>query len=282
MPLLVEEVTTAAGHRFNLRRSAPDPGVRTRPGLLWLPALGVPAQKYDSLATALARRGIPVAIHEWRGLASSSLRASRHCDWGYRELLHDDLPATLQRLADDRDWLFGGHSLGAQLAAMLAARHPDRCAGLALVAAGVPFPATFPPGRGLGLAALARLMPLLVAAVGHFPGHRLGFAGREAARLMRDWAATARRGRYADYGDGTAMEELLGRVDVPVLGVTMAHDWMAPSASLAMLLAKLGGTRRSLEVLDAAALGTAADHFRWMRRPDAVAAAIDGMFPVSS
>jgi predicted alpha/beta hydrolase len=281
MPAIVEEVVADDGHRFQLRRFAPTGDVARRGGVLWLPALGVPAQKYDALATELAALGFEVALHEWRGLATSSLRASRRVDWGYRELLGQDLAATL-RLLPAGPWVFGGHSLGAQFATMLAARNPGRCAGLALVAGGVPYPATLDRRYGLALAPLVRLMPLLVRTLGHFPGKHLKFAGREAAGVMCDWAASARSGRYADYGDGVAMESLLARTDVPALGLVMRDDWMAPPASLAMLLGKLGGDRRQTAVLDPETLGVAADHFRWLRQPRAVAAKIAAWAPLSS
>lgn len=282
MPVIVEEVVAEDGHRFQLRRFAPAGDVERRAGLLWLPALGVPAQKYDALATELAALGIEVALHEWRGLASSSWRASRRVDWGYRELFRLDLAATLRQLPAGA-WIFGGHSLGGQFAAMLAAQHSGRCAGLALVAAGVPYPATFSRREiRISLAVLSRLMPLVVGPLGYFPGQHLKFAGREAAGVMRDWAASARSGRYADYGDGVPMETLLARTDVPALGVVMRDDWMAPPASLAMLLGKLDGDRRQAVVLDPETLGVAADHFRWLRQPAAVAAKIAAWAPLSS
>src|SRR3546814_8335213 len=48
------DVTTADGHRFQLRRH----GVGAH-GLFFVPALGVPARKYDPLAEALAAAGVP-------------------------------------------------------------------------------------------------------------------------------------------------------------------------------------------------------------------------------
>ena len=68
--------------------------VIARRSLLWLPALGVAARHYLPLAQALARRDTAVFLHEWRGHGSSSLRAGRGCDWGYRELLQLDLAAS--------------------------------------------------------------------------------------------------------------------------------------------------------------------------------------------
>ena len=92
--------------------------------LYWLPALGVPARHYLPLAEALAEQGIAVAIHEWRGIGSSSLRAGRQQDWAYRELLVDDVPAGLAAVRSElphaRCWI-GGHSLGGQLSTSMPA-----------------------------------------------------------------------------------------------------------------------------------------------------------------
>src|SRR5690606_21940923 len=77
-------VDAGDGHRWQLLARVP---ATPRRSLLWLPALGIAARHYASLADALAARGIATFVHEWRGNGSSSLRASRQQDWGYRELL---------------------------------------------------------------------------------------------------------------------------------------------------------------------------------------------------
>lgn len=77
-------------HRYVLEARIP---AHPRRSLLWLPALGVAARHYIPLADALARRGIAVFLHEWRGSGSSHLRADAGHDWGYRALLVQDVPA---------------------------------------------------------------------------------------------------------------------------------------------------------------------------------------------
>ena len=79
------------GHRYQLIARLP---AAPRASLLWLPAMGIGAKHYVPFADALARRGIAVFLHEWRGAGSSSVRASRDTDWGYRELLTLDIPAS--------------------------------------------------------------------------------------------------------------------------------------------------------------------------------------------
>ncbi len=263
-------VTAADGHSFRLRRH----GLGAR-GLFWIPALGVPAQKYDPLAEALAAAGITTVLHEWRGLGSSSLRAGRGVDWGYRQLLQD-LAAAIDSLDPAVRWAFGGHSLGGQFAAMAAALHPKTCDGLALVATGLPFARTFGGRQRLGVTLFAHALPLLTAVAGYYPGHRLGFAGREAGQVMRDWAGTVRNGRYLSYGGETPLDEALARCDAPALALRFSEDWLVPEASLQALLAKLAGGPHTIETFDAARLGTTPDHFRWMRQPTAVAGRIAG------
>lgn len=109
-------VTTADGAYFELLCVQPD-----RPWhqlLYWLPAMGVPARHYLPLAEALAERGIGVVIHEWRGIGSSDQRAARRSNWGYRELLLDDLPAGMAYVRSkwlDTPLYLAGHSLGGRL-----------------------------------------------------------------------------------------------------------------------------------------------------------------------
>src|SRR5690606_36359170 len=109
-------VESADGHRWTLLARIPDGAKRS---LLWLPALGIAARHYVPFAEALAARGVAVFVHEWRGNGSSSLRAARHCDWGYRELLELDIPASHADIEAELPGLaraIGGHSLGGQLA----------------------------------------------------------------------------------------------------------------------------------------------------------------------
>lgn len=271
MSLVEHPVATGDGHRFTLRVAGP---ADARASLLFVPALGVPAAKYDGFATALAGRGVRVAVPEWRGLASSSLRARRGVDWGYRELLAD--LAAARAALPGAGWFHGGHSLGGQFAAMLAARDPGACRGLVLVATGVPHAKTFRGTERLAVSAFARALGPLTRLAGYYPGQRLGFAGREAGGVMRDWAATVRSGRYADYLGEGAMDDALARLSLPVLGVRFARDWLVPAASLSALVGKLGPGPRHMEAFDDARLGARADHFRWMKAPDAPAAAVAG------
>jgi len=267
----------ADGHAFALLHCLP---ARPRARLLWLPALGVAARHYLPLAQALAAQGIAVYLHEWRGNGSSSLRPSRVQDWGYREILEQDLPASQQLLFqhDQQDrvlpWIVGGHSLGGQLACLHAGRFPADFEHLWLVASGTPWWRSFPAPRGWLLPLAYRFLPWLARRNGVLPGRRLGFGGNEARGLIQDWSRVGLSNRYAAAGMAEDLESQLRLVQGQARAVLMADDWLAPTGSMQALLAKLPDVRVTTSVLDAAMLRTRADHFHWMKAPQAVAQAL--------
>ncbi len=272
----VEPVVASDGARAELILVAPP---APRAALLWIPALGVPAKHYKPFAEALACHGIAVAIHEWRGVGSSDRRASRRVDWGYRDLLEADLPASeaVARAAwPGLPWIIGGHSLGSQFASLHGARRGgDTFAGLLQVASGAPYWRTFPGKRAM-LWWLFHVMPLLTAVVGHFPGRRLGFGGNEASSVMRDWARTGRLGRYVVPSVAFDFEAAMAHFARPLLAVRIRDDWLGPQASFDWLLGKFpaAGIERMLLSPEDFANGEAT-HFSWMKASEPVAAAVD-------
>lgn len=263
------QLVSADGHRFELLARVP---ATPRARLLWLPALGVAARHYLPLADALAARGVAVYLHEWRGNGSSSLRPSRTQDWGYREILAQDLPASLAAIdATGGDCIIGGHSLGGQLACCFAGQHPDAFQRVWLVASGTPYWRHFPAPRSWTLPLLYRFLPWLAQRQGVLHGRRLGFGGTEARGLIRDWARVGLTNHYAGVGIAQDLEGGLRAIRGRATAVVMAQDWLAPPTSMQGLLAKLPQVPATLSVLSAAALGAPADHFAWMKSPQAVA-----------
>lgn len=267
-------LTAADGHRFQLLLRTPAEPVAA---LLWLPALGIAARHYLPFADALAARGVAVFLHEWRGHGSSDRRAGRDVDWGYRDLLTIDLPTSVARIREQFPTLpkiVGGHSLGGQLAACLLALQPRTAGRLWLVASGSPFWRVYPRPRAWLLPLTYRFLPWLADRNGSLPGRSIGFGGKEARGVMRDWARTGLGGRYAGKGMEIDLEAALGGAHADVDAVLLADDWLAPRASLDFLIAKMRPGAVRVETLDARRLGERADHFAWMKRPDTVAAAL--------
>ncbi len=266
-------VAAADGSRFELLGVRPASGWRQL--VYWIPAMGIPARHYLPLAGALAAHGVAVVVHEWRGIGSSNRRAGRDGNWGYRELLQEDLPAGMaavhERWPQATCWL-GGHSLGGQLGALYASLHPAEFAGLLLVASGAPYWRRF--RRGWLIDVAYALAPLLAGLLGYLPGRRIGFGGNEARGVIADWARTGRSGRYAAAGMPQDFERQLASLQLPSLALRLRDDWLAPQASLDWLLGKLGPAERCVDVVTSQQMGGPADHFGWMKTPAPIAARI--------
>lgn len=269
MQARVLPVRTGDGHAAELIARIPD---APRMRLLWLPAMGVAARHYLPLAEALAARGVAVFLHEWRGNGSSTLRAGRGRDWGYRELLADI--AASERAADAATpgvaRVVGGHSLGGQLAACHLALRPRAAEALWLVASGSPWWRTFAGGARPAMRLAFALLPWLARRLGWLPGRRLRFAGNEARGVIEDWARTGLTGRYRATGVDADLEVGFDGFTGQVAVANCTRDWMCPPASAAFLAGKLHNARTRSRRFDDAALGVRADHFAWMRAPEAI------------
>lgn len=275
---MIREIPLAAGdgHRWKLLACIPDAPVAS---VLWLPALGVAARHYLPFAGALAGHGIATFLHEWRGHGTSSLRAGHGTDWGYRALLLGDLPVSEAAVATAVPGLprmLGGHSIGGQLACCRLALAPESAGRLWLVASGAPYWRAFPRRRRWWLPLVYRFLPWLADRCGALPGRRIGFGGQEARGVMRDWARTALSGRYAGAGIDADLEAGMSAVEAHATAIVFPDDWLAPASSLRFLLGKLPRVETRVRVLDAHALGVAADHFSWLQQPRAVAQALAG------
>ena len=266
-------VVAADGHGYQLITRIP---AQATASLLWLPALGVAARHYVPLADAFAARGVAVFLHEMRGNGSSSLRASRDVDWGYREILADiaSSATVMRRHCATPERVIGGHSIGAQFAACHLGLHPGEFQTLWLVASGSPYWRTFPAPKRYVFPFAYQFVAWLAQRRGTLPGRQLGFGGDEARSLMREWARVGLSNRYAATGLGTDLEAALSTVDADVRAVLLERDWFAPRRSMQALLDKLPRSRPTLATLGSKALGTRADHFAWMKQPAAVVDAL--------
>ena len=263
----VVAVKTADGHRFEMIHVPADSPRQT---MIFLPGMGLSARHYIAFAQALAECGVQVFIHEWRGIGSSNVRASRPVDWGYRDLLELDLYSAVDTVIGNQvneRLIIGGHSLGSQFACMLAAMRPENCSALALVAGGSPYWRVFGPAmKGVMLGVMIGF-PFIAAVRGHYPGKSLGFAGREARGVIGDWCRSARTGEYRPGGIDIDLEAGMRQLAVPAIGIRMADDWFVPDSSLQWLTGKLAAcdvTHREIKATDECP----ADHYGWMKQPD--------------
>jgi predicted alpha/beta hydrolase len=251
-----------------------EPGGEARAVALCLPAMGVDARYYDPLGQALAARGVAALTVELRGNGTSSLRAGRGVDFGYRELLELDvvtaLEAARQRYPGAPIYLLG-HSLGGHLAILFAALRPREVAGIAIVAAGTPYFRAYPGRRWPYVLFGSMALRGLSAVLGYLPGRAVGFGGREARRLIAEWAHVARTGRFDIAGAPADLPAAMAASDVPMLALSFAEDVMAPPGAVDHLAGMLPRARLVRRHTARGELGDGIDHFRWVRRPDGAA-----------
>ena len=272
---MIEKLTFTAsdGHRFDGMLCAASSA--TAPVLVFFSALGTPAKVYRRFGGAMQEQGMHFCAPDWRGIDSSSVRASRKTDFGYRQLVEMDMASVVagvrQRFPQAPIWL-GGHSMGGQLALLYAASHPDQIAGVVLIASGTIHMRCYPLAMRLGIRTLLGLAACSRATLGYFPGQRLGFGGREASGVMQDWGHVARTGRYEPQGSNVDYEKAIASLTRPVLAINFAADTWAPAPAGKGLLEKLQAQTAVQWCWNAADTnGVALDHFSWLKRPELVA-----------
>jgi predicted alpha/beta hydrolase len=233
--------------------------------LVW-PAMGVPARFYRPFATALREAGLAVVVADLRGTGASTPRPSRSSRYGYAELV-DDVGAVLADLKprqDGRRVVLVGHSLGGQACLLHLARSGDSDVdGLALVAVGLPYWRIYPGRRRLAVLAMTQSIHAATALLRVWPGW--GFGGRQARGVIRDWAYTARTGRFPALAGGD-VQAAVAAVRTPVLAVSLERDQYTPAPTLDHLVGKLAAEPVQREHYD-----SEADHFQWARSAGPVA-----------
>ncbi|PHQ51440.1 alpha/beta hydrolase [Streptomyces cinnamoneus] len=260
-------ITAPDGARLTVRALAhEDP---TTPVVVLLPAMGMAARHYTPLVRTLHRRGMTVVTTDLRGHGESRPLPGRGVGFGYREIVEHDVGAVLRRVREafpHAPVLLLGHSLGGQLGLVHCGLYQPDVAGVVLVATGSAWYRCFGPLAGPRWLLLSQLYAAGAALLGYWPGERLGFAGRESARLIRDWARQVRTGRYEVPGAHGDYEAALRQVRLPVLAVDVESDDLAPPRAVAHLCGKMPAARVDRwHYARSAAGGRPLDHFRWIR-----------------
>ncbi len=215
---------------------------------------------------------------ELRGVGSSSVRARRGVDFGYRELITDDLPAVIDAIRaiyPTAPLLLLGHSIGAHVSAMYTTLDLEPVRALIYIAAGTSYFKSWRfPGSAI-LYALALLTRTTSMVLGYFPGRAFGVFGTEARRLMLEWSTLTTRGRFNIRGSAHDFERTLTEITLPILALSFEGDRFAPATAVRHLLAKTPRatiTHTHLRPIDVGA--SALDHFRWTKYPARIAALI--------
>lgn len=242
-----------------------------------VPAMGVAARHYDRLAKALVGAGCHAVTVELPGCGDSRVQIGRSTEIGYQNLIDGEV-ATAVSFARRR-WpstprVLVGHSLGGQLALLYTAAHPEEVDGVALLAAGTIHWRAYPPLAGLGVLAFTQLARVLATVAGLFPGDRLGFGGRQPRQLIHDWARAAITGQWRPAGATADYHQLLSRLHLPVLSMTLDGDRLAPASAAASLTAALPDRHVEHVRLSAEEVDGPVHHLRWLTAPEGIATAI--------
>ncbi|MGB5812701.1 MAG: alpha/beta fold hydrolase [Polyangiales bacterium] len=268
-------MTTGDGHAFELIVGMP---AEPKAVYVFVAALGVEASYYTAFAEAMGEKGIAVALCDLRGNGTSNLRPRRGVDFGYREVVEEDIPAAVSVVRSRLPGVplyVGGHSLGGQLMMLHVAATRPEITAVVLVACAIPYNRNWSGAtRGFILFA-TRMFPIVGALMGYVPGKRLGFGGlREAKTLMRDWSHNARTARYEPIGSEVDYEEALRTLETSLLTVNIAGDEMGPAHAVDFIFEKVPGARgeRIEARLSTPKPGA---HVRWARDSDEVVKAID-------
>jgi predicted alpha/beta hydrolase len=226
-----------------------------------LPAMGVPGGYYRRFASVLVAAGMTVAIADLRGTGESLPAATRGSRYGYADLAGDvgAVLLALQPFTVNKRVLLLGHSLGGQACLMHLARTQDGVDGLILVAVGLPYWRRYGRQRW-GVYGFTQGINAVSKVLGVWPGW--GFGGRQARGVIRDWAYTARHGRFPD---SVGAEEKLGAINLPVLAISVDNDQYTPPGVMDFLVCKLESAKVRRKHLTRADAGVDIDHFKWVR-----------------
>ncbi|MFD4630182.1 alpha/beta fold hydrolase [Streptomyces sp. NPDC058284] len=239
--------TTEAGI-FTRRLGAP-PRAGT-PAMVLVHGLGLSGRYFLPLARRLAANGTTVLVPDLPGNARSRAAARRAPGVGQ---LADALAHWHQRLALGPSCLVA-NSVGCQVSAALAARHPRLVSGMVLVG-----PALQPRTSGL------RQFGRLLADVPREPFSLLPLAATDYLLTGLARCAASFRGALRDAAE--SFEGNLARATAPTLVVRGAGDTIA-SRAWAAHVARLAGEGRTAQIPGAA-------HAAHYSAPDALAALIE-------
>jgi predicted alpha/beta hydrolase len=244
------------------------------PAIVLFPALGVRASFYKHLGQQLADTGIHCITADWRGFGASNAKISRNHNHGYKELIQDIrqiLDKVKEQVPASKIYLLG-HSLGGQLGALYNSRYPGTVDGIVLVASCLVHYKEW-GDRAWQIKLAGRVFPMISNLMGYFPGHRLGFAGKEAKGVMKDWCHNALSGKYEPVGDDFDYETALKEMTVPVLSLSFEKDTMAVQQACRALYNKFSPDTavKHLHLKEADTSLRPLDHYAWARKPEFIA-----------
>lgn len=240
--------------------------------LICLPAMGMRAKYYELFANSLCEKGFNVITADWRGLGHSSIRASRNTDFGYKEFIQD----LGQLIEFSNNWfpntkkIIVGHSLGGQIGSLFAARFPDLINGLILITSCSVYYKGWSKWTALKLRFAGTIFHPISIIIGYFPGNKIGFAGKEARTVIRDWSYNARNGNYKLTDSDFDYEKALKRLNKPVMSISIENDYLASRKAVENLYNKFSPESdiSHLHLTSEETGISPLNHFAWAKKPE--------------
>ena len=279
----VKKITFRDDSHVNINIFKNGKDVSSGPVFLVLPALGVRAGFYQPLVFSMVTKGWHVVTMDWRGTGTSSVQVSRKAGFGFHELLTIDLPGIVtevKRLFPNSPAYLLGHSLGGQLALLYASLIEQTFEGVVVLTGGSNYYKNLKLFYRTIRLFNYRLIQIVTMICGYFPGHRLGFAGKESKIMMKDWLQESLTGVYNVSNNDKDFERLLGLIEIPVFFITLFGDKYVTSKCAKKLSQKLSNAEITKIELDAADYNLPRfDHFNWRKTPDPIAEQIEKWLP---
>ena len=237
-----------------------------------LPAMGVRASYYKTFASELALSGHTVITADWRGQGYSSQTASFKIDFGYEHYVTDldDIVRFCQQKFTNKKIVLVGHSLGGQIQSLYTSRFPQNCNGLVLIASNL----VYYKGWGKKMARKIKIAGTffypLSRLLGYFPGHIIGFGGREARMVMKDWTYNLKTGSYKLTNSTFDYDNALKEAQPNILCISFDNDHLiAPKQAVINLLNKFSDAANKEHLhFKADQIGIPnLNHFSWAKQP---------------
>jgi predicted alpha/beta hydrolase len=263
-------IKTPGGYNVPVQRFESD----SKQVLIILPALGVKARFYQTLAQELQQQGQSTLLFEQRGHGQSELRASRDNNWSYSDYLKVDLHSVISWInqrGEDGPITLAGHSMGGHMSLCYAAMNPKQIQQVILLGCGSPWKKAYHGFTRLQLSLLNVLTAMIPVLLGYYPGHRLGFGGREARDFIRDWRNLLNHNQYSSVAMTENIEQLINEYEGNILSLSFDNDHFAPDKSIQQVLKKLNSATVESMRFVSSELGYRADHFSWAKQPKQVA-----------
>ena len=245
--------------------------IDTKRAILILPAMGLRASYYKTFASELSLSAYHVFSLDWRGQGKSNIRPSRQVKHGYQTLIEDigEVIDLMEKKFPYSQKFILGHSLGGQLGSLFASRYQGKIAGLILISASTVYYKGWQGLKRWQLWMGVNFFYPLSKLFGYFPGHKIGFGGKESMGVMRDWTYNGKKGTYKLHEDNFPYEEAMSKTALAVLAISLEGDEFAPKAAVSNLFRKFGeqSTIKHIHLSPKEFGIDRLNHYNWTKHP---------------